>query len=501
MTINDFLIADARDQLAKMMGRPEVQAYEQRLPLSRIWAGDNRRVKHEIMGLASSSIEAVENFQAYLFQGVPPPYEAELAVKWHLKSLRAQGIDPASLPTFAQESAFAPETTLVVAEERRYRPDFFRHLGTIIRFRQAISGAPIRRVLELGAGTGNLARLFVHYFPGVRYVIIDLPDTLIYSFMYLRLNFPEARCRFIESAAPLSESDIDAYDFLFCPVGLEEAFSGLQFDACVNTASLGEMRAEAVRYWFNFFQNRLSALHILSVNRFLNTIRPGEHSWRIDENTSALCFDRDWEVLDWELDPTFLRCPYVNKAARQLLVIARRNANLDAGECRRRSIELLKEADCGSWNKPPLEMTCQDNVLVADMTVMGILFRLWESLRLDARADNTLSMLKYLTTLTHGRDTSFEETYQYEERLSGFQSGVGFSSQGTVASKKPPMLVAAASEYNVVFYCDVYFAVPRALGPVDLQSTDPISLPGVLMAHSIAALRVQLGPAIEWEFH
>ena len=475
MILNDFLLDDARKLLADADSRPEVAEYEQHLPLSRIWADDNRRVKRELVSRCKNSIEAVETLQAYWFQQVPPPDEARLAVEWYAHTLKNAGIDHTKLPEFCQESDFCPEDTVVRLEGRKYRPDFFRHLGTMLRFRVATQNVPLRRILELGAGTGNLARLFRSYYPGIRYVIVDLPDTLVFSHMYLRLNFPELTWRWLSSAEKLSEADADASDVIFCPVGFEDALTELPFDLFVNTASMGEMRANAVHYWFDYIQQKISPRYWLTANRYLNTCNPAEHMWRIEENTSALRFDTRWDILDWELEAPFMRCPYVNKHARHLLIVAKRVAEGDKDSLHKRSIDLMKQAQAGSWNKPPLVMSYQDNVLVSDMTMSGILFRLWESLRLDERTDNLTLMLDYLDTLIHGADKFFEEMPQYQEKLRQ-KGGPSRPKPGL----RPPIFITSVGRYNVVLYDGRYFALPVALGPVDLERVDASKLTGVI---------------------
>lgn len=493
MKSNDFILTEARALLDRADAHHERSRYEERLPLSPIWAGDNREKKRGILSGSASAAQAVEALQAYWFQQIPPPREAGLAVDWHLACLRVQGNPADTLPEFCQESLFAPEEAIVRRDGQRYRPDFFRHLGTMLRLRRAVADTRLTRVLELGAGTGNLARQFLGWWPNLRYVIIDLPDTLVFSFMYLRLNFPEKTWVFVQEDESPSTEELAAADFVFCPVSLQDRVLSLDIDLFVNTASLGEMTADTVRHWFDVVQNRVRPRWLVSINRYLNTLVPGRHDWRLHENTTAMRFGAHWQIRDWELEPDYLRCPYNNKHARQLLVIAEAGDAAPAAERRQLSLDYTEDARAGSWNQPPLEMTHQDNVLVSDMTRTGILFRLWESLRLDERTDNLELMLAYLDTLCHNRDRHFEEYFQYRQRaeiLAGRAGRLtsdlpGDASSAPEAASTVPLLVGSTADYNVVRFGSTVFGLPKRLGPVDLAHEDPRGREGVIVGSSV----------------
>ena len=148
-------------------------------------------------------------------------------------------------------------------------------------------------------------------------------------------------------------------------------------------------------------------------------------------------------------------------------------------------------------------MTGRDNVLVSDMRETGILFRLWESLRLNENSRNLEIMLRYLDTLCHRDDRHFEEYFQYADRLAGRTSSAARMPErwaelsGRRSTADPhfatPVLVDAIAGINVVKYRGKYFGIAHALGPIDLQSVEPESLPGVIVADSLAAIREHIG--------
>jgi putative sugar O-methyltransferase len=492
---NDFILSAALAELALADEHHERSRYEERLPLSPIWDGENRVIKRETLREARSAPDAVARLQARWFHKVPPEREARLAVEWHLASLADANVDVAALPDFAQESPFAPEQAILRVDGRRYRPDFFRHLGTILRLRKALKGSPLSSVLELGAGTGDLARLVLGWWPAARYVIIDLPDTLVFSFMHLRLSFPELEHLFVRENT--SREEIARARVVFCPVSLQDRVLDLRFDLFVNTSSLGEMRIETVRHWFDVIQRRERPRWLLSVNRFLNTQVPGRHEWRREENTSALCFDAGWTIRDWELEPRFARSPYAGKGARNLLIIAADAGVPDDASRIAASIALAEDAACGSWNQPPLDMTCQDNPLASDLTMSGILFRLWNSVRLDRRRDNLELMLDYLDTLMRREDRHFEEHVHYAaqlDALAGDGARPGVSRRRAAADL--PRLVSSIEGYNIVDYGRRYLGVPQSLGPLDLAEQDLSALPGLITGESIETVDAMIRAAV-----
>jgi putative sugar O-methyltransferase len=63
------------------------------------------------------------------------------------------------------------------------------YLLSIIMKQAPLPPRPLR-ILEIGPGNGNQASLFLNYFPGTRITLVDLPETLQLSFLYLRSLFP-----------------------------------------------------------------------------------------------------------------------------------------------------------------------------------------------------------------------------------------------------------------------------------------------------------------------
>ncbi|HEY4472352.1 MAG TPA: putative sugar O-methyltransferase [Stellaceae bacterium] len=97
------------------------------------------------------------------------------------------------------------------------------------------------RLLEIGAGYGALAYWFQAAFPGCSYTIVDLPECLLFSGLYLSLARPDLATRWgLDPDTPMPP-----FGFRFVP-----NYMALQlaepFDLVINTLSMSEMSAAQV---------------------------------------------------------------------------------------------------------------------------------------------------------------------------------------------------------------------------------------------------------------
>jgi len=105
------------------------------------------------------------------------------------------------------------------------------------------------RVLEIGAGYGRDAYLFLSLFPRCRYVIVDIPPALYVSQQYLTAVFPERRFFGFQPFADVSpfERDILAADCAFLLPHQAAQLPPHTFDLALNISSLHEMTLEQIR--------------------------------------------------------------------------------------------------------------------------------------------------------------------------------------------------------------------------------------------------------------
>ncbi len=106
-------------------------------------------------------------------------------------------------------------------------------------------------LIEVGGGYGGLAYGLMSLIPGtVRYVICDLPESLLFAHLYLALTRPGESHRLHEAGTP-SFSTTRPRGFTYVPNYLLDDLSlgDGSVDLAINTLSLAEMSAAQVRYY------------------------------------------------------------------------------------------------------------------------------------------------------------------------------------------------------------------------------------------------------------
>jgi hypothetical protein len=130
-------------------------------------------------------------------------------------------------------------------------------------------------ILEIGGGYGALAHHISSLAANTTYVIIDLPETLLFSSAYVSLHNPKAKVYVYDPRdfADIvgSKQGLAAYDFVFVPNYKLEELRALKFDLVINQNSMGEMTASQVQEYvdaiaeictgefYSYNQDRLSA--------------------------------------------------------------------------------------------------------------------------------------------------------------------------------------------------------------------------------------------------
>ncbi len=465
--------------------------YDKEYQLNFFWGGDNLQQLLKIITGPGDAREKIALIHETFMFSVNT--DAEMVkrqmIDWYIEFLNSKGINLDDLDLTIQESPASNLHNTVQHRERLLAPDFLRTLILTMEIKKYCQlNHPPFNVLELGAGYGGLARTFKLFFPGISYAIIDIPETLYFSSLFLRLNFPNARVCFVTSPKDLVDP-IGEYDFIFVPTKFAEVLVGNEFDLFCNTASLGEMKNEIIKYWMDFIQNKVEVRYFFGLNRFLNTIVPKSHSWRLEENICSVSFDPRWRILKWELEPPFTRCPYLETiVTRNLEIIAeripKRSFNLEyAKHISEKIAHSLATQDWFIHADEDNTMLLRDNILAHDLTQRGILFKLWESIRLYPRVENVIMMLTYLKTLT--KDKPFEEMFFYRSLLNQLKGGVkegdiltegvlknqGISNYGAPVaplSSVPYLIEENVKGFNIVHYGNQYYALAQSLGPTDL---------------------------------
>jgi putative sugar O-methyltransferase len=120
-------------------------------------------------------------------------------------------------------------------------------------------GGP-RSVLELGAGYGRTAYVFLRLFPAIRYVVVDIPPALYVAERYLSSQFSGRKIfRFREfSNYGEIKAEFESSQIAFLLPNQAELLPPKSVDLSVNISSLHEMRMDQVRFYFDLIERLTS---------------------------------------------------------------------------------------------------------------------------------------------------------------------------------------------------------------------------------------------------
>jgi hypothetical protein len=122
------------------------------------------------------------------------------------------------------------------------------------------SDAPV--VMEIGAGYGGLAYHLSRIVRKAKYVIVDLPETLLFAAAYLTIACPERSLYLYDSKdiRAASSSDFAQYDFVLLPNYGLQYLNNLRFHLAINVGSFQEMNCEQLDAYLDFLKPRLSGV-------------------------------------------------------------------------------------------------------------------------------------------------------------------------------------------------------------------------------------------------
>jgi len=123
-------------------------------------------------------------------------------------------------------------------------------------------------ILEIGAGYGGMAHHFMTLFPEARYVIVDLPETLLFSASYLTMIHGENRVVLLDQDSQIAPDSPDGGLFLMVPNFLLPSLSSLHFDLAMNMDSFQEMTESQVTEYLKFLAPRTKVLYSKNIDEF-----------------------------------------------------------------------------------------------------------------------------------------------------------------------------------------------------------------------------------------
>jgi len=172
-----------------------------------------------------------------------------------------------------------------------------------------------KTICEIGGGYGGPARLWLQnpiYRPNT-YVIIDLPESLFFAEIFLKMNFEKSEILYITDPKPVSSERASQYPIILCPIKYLNAVSKLSFDLVINTGSLHEMTEEWVVFWMEWLKKQDCRM-FYSLNYFaqpLGFMVEGSVAW-------SPKLTKEWSIRLQSFDPHFIKTQTTRSVAEIL---------------------------------------------------------------------------------------------------------------------------------------------------------------------------------------
>ena len=146
--------------------------------------------------------------------------------------------------------------------------------GVLDLLQERIKARGFCRILEIGAGYGNLAYALTRILGPTDYTIIDLPESLVYSTCYLNVVLPGQAHHVVVPAGQKAEAG-PGLTYLANHL-LDEFLPSLgQMDLAINVLSLSEMSPEQVDYYARVLGGLLGEEGVFLEQ---NYFKPGFHT-------------------------------------------------------------------------------------------------------------------------------------------------------------------------------------------------------------------------------
>lgn len=114
-------------------------------------------------------------------------------------------------------------------------------------------------ILEIGAGYGAQIYFFDTFLKNAQYLIVDLPETLLFSSVYLSLCLPKKAIYLYDRStfASAAASNFSGYEIVLLPNYILGHLRNMRFDLVVNVQSFQEMRPKQLDAYIDFIAETL----------------------------------------------------------------------------------------------------------------------------------------------------------------------------------------------------------------------------------------------------
>lgn len=278
--------------------------------------------------------------------------KTERIVRRYLNWLRYRETPISEYPPEVCESHLTDKGSLISLEGRLVSTMLLLHLCIWRRVRDC--AGPTGRILEIGGGYGGLARIAKLMKPDCVYYIVDLPESLFFSYIFLKENFPKSNILYVCKESDVREIRKNKLDFVFVPNVFLHLLEGLDVDLVINTISFGEMTQNAVDSFMSFIQDCVSAKYFYSINRFGQ--RPGGDlpgqapRWAGDDAAdTCVKLDASWNLRYWSAWGEDGFSQFEQAAAPYLEILVERTAD------RKRSIKANRRRAAGLYQSATIQ--------------------------------------------------------------------------------------------------------------------------------------------------
>jgi putative sugar O-methyltransferase len=158
-------------------------------------------------------------------------------------------------------------------------------------------------VVEIGSGFGRLARITRLAGRTKCFVLVDLPESLLFAYAFLKVTCPDARTHVIKSATDITPGMTGECDFIFCPVQLLAELHLDRVDLAINTYSFGEMTQGCVDHLMHCIHDVLRPRFLYSLNYIFcdKSIHFDSGGLDGEANDIILQLKPEWQLLRLEL--------------------------------------------------------------------------------------------------------------------------------------------------------------------------------------------------------
>lgn len=160
-----------------------------------------------------------------------------------------------------------------IANNMIFNKDYYMYLERICLLYESgilpklkeLSEAKTVTILEIGSGFGGLAYLIKKIIPNSKIILIDIPESLVFSYIYLATLFSDNEHQLIES---LEQSISHNAGFTYIPNFNIPNFNDVKIDLAINTLSFAEMETEQVLSYCSLIKKSLSGDGVLFEQNF-----------------------------------------------------------------------------------------------------------------------------------------------------------------------------------------------------------------------------------------